>query len=109
MEYLNGADPCGAATLETETDAAASIITIAASPEHFHVIDWIAGSYASTPTNGLLTVTIGGTLVFQVAITAGGAFHFEFDRPLYVPTKNQEVIVTLADGGVVSRLNVRYR
>jgi len=109
MKFFNGADPNGAPSLLTATNAAASVITIPASGDDFHVIDWIAGSYAGGPTNGLLTVTIGGTLVFQVAITAGGPFYFDFKHPLYTQVKNQAVVITLADGGVASRLNVRYR
>lgn len=86
-----------------------AVVTVAADAEQFWVLDWISWSYDSTPTSGNLKVEIGGTTVWQVDITSGGPGHIEFDKPLYVPTKNQSLVVTLADGTVANKVNIRYR
>jgi len=94
---------------DAEASGTPAIVTIAADPEEFWAIDWIAWSYAGTPTNGNLQVTINGVVVFSIDITAGGPGIFQFNRALYTGVKNQEVVITLADGGVANKVNVRYR
>lgn len=102
------------ATPKFATAAAASgsatVITIAASESDFWVIDWIAWSYGSglIAANGLLTIAIGGVTVFQVDITTAGPGHLEFKKPLY-GSRNQPVVITLANGTTTGKLNVRYR
>ena len=101
---------------DAEASGTAAVVTIPADANNFWAIDWISWSYSDDPTNGQLTVSIGGTVVWQVDITVGGPGHIEFERPLYTnnrdggqPKKNEEVVVTLADGSVANKVNVRYR
>lgn len=93
---------------DAEASGTAAVVTIPANADEFWAIDWITWSYAGTPTNGNLQVSIGGVVVWQVDITVGGPGHIEFKRPLY-GAKNQAVVVTLANGGVANKVNVRYR
>jgi hypothetical protein len=85
-----------------------AVVTIAANAVEFWVIDWITWSYSNVPTAGKLTVTIGGTVVWEVDVTVGGPGHVEFTGALY-GAKNQAVVVTLANGAVTQKVNVRYR
>lgn len=99
--------------LDASADAAASI-TVAADPDNFWVLDWVAWSYSGDPTGGKCTVTIGGATVFEVDVTSGGPGLLNFDKhELYnqLQTKNQPLVVTLAAGGgsVVGKLQIRYR
>ena len=87
----------------------AAVITIPAVAGQFWVIDWISASYAATPTAGLLTIHIGGVLVYQVDITASGPVHIDLGMPIYREIANQSVVITLAAGGQAKNLNVRYR
>jgi hypothetical protein len=102
----NDAQPIFATDAEASgTDA---VVTIPASADEFWAIDWITWSYDDVPTGGNLQVSIGGVVVWQVDITAGGPGHIEFEKALY-GLKNQAVVVTLADGSVANKVNVRYR
>jgi len=47
-------------------------VTIAADVDHIHVIDRIFWSYSGTPTAGRLTVSVGGTVVFDHDIRTAG-------------------------------------
>lgn len=114
----NYADKDALATHLTGTASSADVtLTIAASEDEFWVIDWITWSYQSDPTAGALSVTIGGTLVYQIDIKVGGPAHIDFtEGPLYTkvrtssgPKKNEAVVITLDNGAVVGKLNVRYR
>jgi hypothetical protein len=93
---------------DAEASGTAAVVTIPANTEEFWAIDWISWSYGGDPTGGNLQVSIGGTVVWQVDITIGGPGHIEFDKALY-GLKNQAVVVTLANGGVANKVNVRYR
>jgi hypothetical protein len=114
----NYADPEALATHLTGTASSADVtLTIAAKADEFWVIDWISWSYSADPTAGALSVTIGGTTVYQIDITTGGPAHIDFtEGPLYTklrtssgPRKNEAVVITLDNGAVVGKLNVRYR
>ena len=114
----NYADQDALAIFDTDSQASGTDaeITIAADADEFHCIDWISWSYAGTPTNGNLSVSIDGSVVWTVDITVGGPGHIEFERPLYTnnrqgaePKRNEEVVITLADGSVANKVNVRYR
>ena len=107
----NYADRDAKPTLLTAAEAAGTPtrIIIPAAKDQFHVIDWIGWSYAGDPTGGELLVDIGGNRVLQFDITTGGPGLLQFDRALYVEEDNQEVDITLTDGGVAGKLNVRYR
>lgn len=99
----------------------AAVVNIAADAQEYWVIDSIEWSYDAAPTGGNLLVTIGGTTVFSVDITAAGPGHFDWSNaPRYTtgtgagggkPTLNEAVVVTLAAGGasVTGKVNVRYR
>jgi hypothetical protein len=88
-------------TSKTHAPAAdtAAVVTLAAAGEGVsHVITGIYFGYDDTPTGGSLTVTDGGSTVFQIPVTAAGAGFIPFDPPLK-GTANSEVVVTLAAGG----------
>lgn len=114
MQNEANVDPVAKPLISTHAPIAATdaVVTLAAAETKFHVLDWVAYSYSASPTGGALTVTIGGTTVFQVAITAAGPGMFDFsDAPIYTITKNQAMVITLASGGgaVVGKLNTRTR
>jgi hypothetical protein len=71
--------------------------TIAAVVGKRHVLFKIAYSYSAAPTGGRLSVTDGGTTVFDVDITLAGPGAFTLMEPMGI---NSEMIVTLAAGGV---------
>jgi hypothetical protein len=85
-------------------------VPISANADHTWVVDEIWCSYAAAPTSGSLSVAIGGTTVFQQDITDAGEHYFPFTGGLYnAGTKNEAVLVTLADGGQAKQLFVSYR
>lgn len=92
---------------------AASVVTVDADPDHFWVLDWILLSYSAPPTDGRLTVVIGGATLVDVAVATAGERMIQFDPPLYRSNqnKNESMVITLSAGGsgVTGRLNVRYR
>lgn len=106
-----------ASNAKAEASSADAVITIVAEAEEFWALDWIAWSYAETPSAGSLNVTIGGTEVLDFDIVEGGPGLFDFNRqPLYTnltaagePKKNEEVVITLVGAGTVGKVNVRYR
>lgn len=106
----NYADPDAQPRFARNTASAgtAAVVTIAAKADEFWAIDWISWSYSADPTAGRLTVEIAGTVVWEVDVTVGGPGHVEFTGPLY-GAKNQAVVVTLANGSVTQKVNVRYR
>ena len=95
---------------------AAAVVTIAADAEQVWVVDSIYFGFTADPAAAvLLTVAIGGSTVFQIPITKGGAgvipFRTADDEGLY-GAKNQAVVVTLeasGTGGTIGYLNVKYR
>ena len=89
----------------------AAVVTLAADADQTHVLDALYYSYDAAPTGGLLTVTIGGTTVFEVDVTAGGPDDFEFPNGLYNDAKNEEMVVTLAaaGGSIQGIVTVSYR
>lgn len=106
----NFADPAAEPQFSTAAQASGTeaVITIPANADQFWCLDWISWSYGGTPTNGNLQVSIGGVVVWQIDITVGGPGHIYFKPGLY-GRKNQAVVVTLANGGVANKVNVRYR
>ena len=115
--HSNFADLHAQPRFEKKLDAAgnaACTLTVAADPDNFWVLDWIAWSYSGDPTGGKCTVSIGGVNVFEVDVTSGGPGLLHFDQhELYnaSQTKNEALQVTLAAGGgsVVGKLQIRYR
>jgi len=104
------ADAVSASTGNTHAPASntAAVVTKAAAGAGVcNVIDGIAWSYDAAPTNGGLTITDGGSTVFQVAVTAAGPGFFLFPRPLK-SAANSAMVVTLAAGGsgVTGKINV---
>lgn len=93
----------------TAASGADAVITIAADANQFWVLDWIGYSYATTPTNGKLTIAIGGVTVYAVDITAAGPSHIDFHHPLYQEVLGRTMVITLTNGGGAKNLNVRYR
>lgn len=108
---IDYAEPDATPYLATAATASGTnaVVTLAADHDQFWVIDWISWSYGGPPTGGKLEVSIGGVIVFQIDITAGGPGHVDFSRPLYIPALNRAVVVTLTNGTVANKLNVRYR
>lgn len=86
----------------------AAVLTYAASTDgSSHVIEQITVGYDAAPTGGSLTITDGGTTVYQVTITGTGAIEL---NPNLLGGRNAAVVITLAAGGVgvSGRLNVRH-
>lgn len=90
----------------TYTAAANSNVTVNlnARPAGYS-IPFIEPSYDAAPTGGLLTVSVGGNLVYSSAITAGGPGP---RNPQWKLPADQAVVITLAAGGVgiTGRLNI---
>jgi hypothetical protein len=93
---------------------AAAIVTIAAQSadsgaNSYRVVDEILFSYSAIPTNGLLTIS-DGTTVLTLSITGDGPGAIVFAHP-YVAAANTAITVTLAAGGagVSGKLNVHSR
>lgn len=86
----------------------AAVVTLAADTSRRNGIASIHYSYSAAPTGGRLTITDGGTTVFNIDIIAGGENSLYFDPPL-AGLHNSAVVVTLAAGGgvVVGKLNIR--
>lgn len=96
-------------TSQTNTEAAntAVVITLAADADETHVLHGIQCSYSATPTGGGITVSIGGSDVFDFDIV-GTEQVFDFPKPIY-GQKNQAMVITLKAGGaaVIGSLNVQ--
>ena len=89
----------------------AATVTLAADADNFHAISRIDWSYASTPTNGNLTVVAGSTTLLDIDITSGGHGYYDLKFPDLLHndfTKNEAVVITLASAGVVGKLTVRH-
>lgn len=71
--------------------------TIAAMVGIRHILMKIVWSYSAAPTGGRLTVTDGGSTVFDIDITSGGPGSLSLMIPM-VP--NSAMVVSLAAGGV---------
>lgn len=87
--------------------ATAAVITITAIAEKRILINGIQGSYSNTPTGGRLTITMGGSTVFDADVTAAGLFAI---NPVIPSERNEEVIITLASGGgsVSGKINAQW-
>lgn len=86
--------------------ATAAVITLTAVADRRRVIHNIQWSYSETPTGGLLTITDGGTTVWQIGIPSGGPGGFQLVIPGGI---NSEMVITLASGGgtCVGKVNVQ--
>ncbi len=75
----------------------AAVITLVAVENRRNIIHFAQWSYSAAPTGGRLTITVAGTTVKDMDIIAGGPGGFSF---YVVGGINQEVVITLAAGGV---------
>lgn len=75
-------------------------------PDKFVEIGQIEVSYATAPTNGGVTITDGGTTVWQIDISAAGPQFIQFLQPRAARVKGNSIVVTLKGGTVVAKLNV---
>lgn len=88
--------------------ATAAVITLAAIEKqsyHIHKIIW---SYDTTPTGGLLTVTVNGAEILPgIPITASGPGALSVN---ITSNDNEAVVITLASGAgtVVGRVYAEY-
>jgi len=85
-----------------------AVATIPAVPGEFHAIVSVHWSFAGAPTAGMLTITFGGVIVYEVHIGATGPGAINFHKPFQNGVMNTEVVVTLTGGSPVKRLNVQY-
>lgn len=92
-------------------DNAAGTVTISAITVECWVVRQIDFSYDDPPSAAAtLTVTAGGTTIYQIDITSGGAGQLHFPLGLHNSTFNEEVVITLLAGGsgIGGSLNVAY-
>lgn len=97
-------DPNATGTAAANTAVALTFAALAGRSHAMHSIEW---SYSGAPTGGSLSITDGGTTVFQTDIAAAGPGTITF-KPPRKAKQNSAVVVTLAAGGagVVGKLNV---
>ncbi len=101
------ARPIFASKLDASTGADAAI-TVSADAAEIWSLDWVHYSYHLAGA-GKLTISIGGTVVWEVNVTAAGPGFVEFPGGLY-GIKNQVLLVTLLGvGSKDGKLNIRYR
>lgn len=81
----------------TSGNAAASVVLAAPGVGRSHAVHGVDFGYASTPSNGLLTVT-DGTTTYQVPVTSAGPGPIDF-RPPLVFAANAQVSGSLSAGG----------
>lgn len=88
---------------------AAAVITLAAVPGEFHVLDQLWFSYSAAPTGGRLTIAIGGVTKLDLDVTQSGPGPIPLNR-MNGGKANEEVVITLAAGGsgVTGKLNIQY-
>lgn len=79
-----------------------------ANAEEFFVLWSISGVYFSAPTAGAVVVAFGGVTKWKVDISDANPFDIVFPRGLYTGTKNEALLVTLADGSQEKDLNITY-
>ena len=110
-----GAQP-GILSDSSQPPATAIVLTLAADPDQFWVLDWIMWSYDADPSGGRITVTYGGVTLFEHDITRGGPGILQFRDAVYNAVANYEaprneaMVVTLAAvSGVTGKLTIRYR
>lgn len=98
------------ATAGANTNA---VLTIAAEADEIHVLDMLWFSYtdgtAGASPVGRITISIGGTVVFDHDITSSGPGPLRL-HGMNGGKANEEVVVTLYAGGadVVGKLSVQY-
>lgn len=92
--------------IDASANADASV-TITPDDDAHVLIDQIEASYDGTPTDGKLTITDGGTTVWEIDVTAARE-SIIFAGGLKC---DQTTVVTLAAGGagVTGKINVLYR
>lgn len=90
-----------AANLDAPAANTAAVLTYAADPTHQHEFDEIVWSYNAAPTGGRVTITDGGTTVFDMDITAAGPGEIGLRRPLRGAV-NSTLVITLAAGGAAA-------
>lgn len=84
-------------------------ITIAAVATEKHVLDWVQWSYSAAGA-GSLSITVDGTTVMQLDITAAGPGSLDLSAAPIYGAINEAVVITLAAvTGAVGKLNCRYR
>ena len=83
----------------------AATITLAAPTSGNRRINQIAWSYDGDPTGGRLSITDGGSTVFDLDITKGGPGYLP--HPIQI-TDGAAMVITLAAGGdgITGKLNV---
>lgn len=87
---------------EDNADNAIASITLAAAEGVFHVLDRIDAGYGAAPTTtpGLLTVSVNGTVVWRMPITAAGSAPYLFDGDAKPYTAvNQAMVIALSASG----------
>jgi hypothetical protein len=108
LSVNQAAEPVASSDTATAAANTAVAITLAAGGAGVsHIIGGIIWSYSAAPTGGTLTITDGGTTVFQLDITSSGVKDLFFRRPLKF-SANSQVVITLSAAGasVVGKLNV---
>ena len=87
---------------ETPADTALTI-TVAADATQFHSVLWIDCGYSATPdSTGTVLVSLGGTTIWQMPITAAGPVSFHFpEGGLHSNdlTLNEQMLITISDPG----------
>ena len=89
-----------------------AVFTKAADADEFWCVGRVDWSYSSVPSGGKLTVAYAGATILEIDIVYAGCGHIRFTFPDYLHNgfvKNEELTVTLADGGsTTQKLTVRY-
>jgi hypothetical protein len=83
-------------------------VTLAAVAGESHRLTYLAYSYSASPTGGQITITDGGTTIFDLDVTSSWEV-FESLPPGGIKcSTNSAVVLTLAAGGagIVGKLNV---
>jgi len=96
------------ATAVSGAGAAVALTFTPAEPNDFVEIGQIDFSYSGAPTGGGITITDGGTTVWQCDLSTAGPASIMFTQPRMSRAKGNTVVVTLAGGGggLVGKLNV---
>jgi hypothetical protein len=86
----------------------AAVVTLPAITGKAHVLTHVSYSYSGAPTGGSLTISDGGNVVFEQAVTATGPGEVSLPLAGIAGTTGNAVTITLAAGGasVTGRLNV---
>lgn len=93
----------------TNTGTAATnnpVVLTFAAVSNSHLLGGISASYSAAPTGGGITITDGGTTIYQSDIILGGVTNIQFNPPLR-SASNSALVITLAAGGsgITGKLN----